>query len=46
MAINSSVCLHFFTFALMTGQNVGKVISELKLVADNLNSSSFSIQFT
>ena len=40
MAINSNVCLHLFTFALMTtgafSQNVGKLFSELKLVTNNL----------
>ena len=40
--LNSNVCSHFFTFALMTtgafSQNVGKLFSELKLVTDNLSS--------
>ena len=40
MAINSNVCLHLFTFALMTtgafSRNIGKLFSELKLVTDNL----------
>ena len=40
MAINSSVCSYFFTFAQMRtvafSQNVSKLFSELKLVTDNL----------
>ena len=39
MAINSKVCLQLFTLALMTtgafSQNVGKLVSKLKLVPDN-----------
>ena len=38
--LNSNVCSHFFTFALMTtgafSRNVGKLFSDLKLVTDNL----------
>ena len=40
MAINSNVCSHLFTFALMTtgafSQDIGKLFSELKLVPDSL----------
>ena len=57
MAINSNVCSHFFTFALMTtrafSRNVGKLFSELKLVTDNLLSTlnhayetEFQLMFT
>ena len=38
MAVNSNVCLHFFTIAMTTGafsQNVGKLFSKLKVVTDN-----------
>ena len=40
MAINSNVCSHLFTFALMMtaafSRNIGKLFSELKLVPDSL----------
>ena len=39
---SASLCLHLFTFALMTtgafSRNIGKSFSELQLVTDNLNS--------
>ena len=42
-SLNSNVCLHFFTFALMIttafSQNVGKLFSELKLVTITFSSS-------
>ena len=45
MAINSNICSHLFTFALMTtgafSQNVSKLFSELKLVTANLHLYSY-----
>ena len=45
MAINNNVCLHLFTFALMTtgpfSQNIGKLFSELKIYSLVLSSDLY-----